>query len=82
MVQISCYSIITFHFSYNRDKYLGMAESAAGLGLMLGPVIGSLIYGKLHYMYTFLVFTGILLVNCIVIFFLLPSSLNDNLFHD
>lgn len=44
MVQTSCYSIITYYFSENREKYLGLSEAASGLGLMLGPVIGSLIY--------------------------------------
>ena len=78
MVNFVGYSIITYYFSSNRDKYLGMAESASGLGLMLGPVIGSIIYSKLYYMNTFFIFTLILLVNCIVVFFMLPTSLNMN----
>jgi predicted MFS family arabinose efflux permease len=43
---------------------------------MLGPVIGSLIYSSLGYMYTFFVFGVILSVGCIFVIIALPSSLN------
>lgn len=33
------YSLMTYKFSENREKYLGMGESAAGFGTMMGPVI-------------------------------------------
>jgi hypothetical protein len=54
-----------------------MAEAAAGLGLMMGPVIGSFIYASLQYMYTFFVFSGIMLLNCILVSIILPNSLNQ-----
>lgn len=53
-----------------------MAEAFAGLGLMLGPVIGSLLYTVLEYMDTFLVLAVMLCVNLVLVFFALPNSLN------
>jgi len=53
MIQTSCkfstliglgYAVITFVFSENREKYIGMAEAVSGIGLMAGPVLGGLIY--------------------------------------
>jgi hypothetical protein len=32
-----------------RDKYIGYEQAASGLGLMAGPVLGSLIYAGLGY---------------------------------
>ena len=44
------YSIITYEFSHNREKYIGLAEAFTGLGLMLGPVMGSFLYTYLSYL--------------------------------
>ena len=70
------YTIVTSSFSHNREKYLGMAEASAGIGLMLGPIVGALLYNWLGYMGTFFAFTIILSVNLVVNVFILPSSLN------
>lgn len=43
---------------------------------MMGPVIGSFMYAFLGYMGTFFAFTIILLLNCVLVSFTLPSSLN------
>ena len=45
----------------NQDKYLGWAEVATGIGLMMGPALGSFIYGFLNYTFTFIAFGGILM---------------------
>ena len=50
--------MIALVFSENREKYLGYGEAAAGFGLMLGPVIGSIINEVFGFMMTFL-FLGI-----------------------
>lgn len=79
MVQTSCYAIITFVFSDNREKYIGMAEAVSGIGLMIGPVIGGAIYTVTNYFYTF-VFFAVLLVFCgIFTIYAAPKSLNSSL---
>jgi len=43
---------------------------------MIGPVLGSMIYGQLGYENTFFTFAGILLASCALVFFILPKRLN------
>jgi hypothetical protein len=38
------FSIITIEFSDEKEKYLGWAESATGMGLAIGPTVGGLMY--------------------------------------
>ena len=70
------YSIITIEFPENQDKYLGWAEAATGVGLVMGPALGSFIYSFLGYMFTFIAFGILLMIGMILIFFLLPASVN------
>jgi MFS family permease len=66
------------YFSDDREKYLGMAEAIAGVGLMIGPVIGSFLYSRLGYLGTFLTFSCILLIGCLCVSFALPNMLNES----
>ena len=68
--------MITIEFSSKREEYVGYCQSACGIGLMVGPVLGSMIYGSLGYENTFFVFSGMLFVSCIFVFFILPARLN------
>lgn len=64
-------------FPENREKYLGMGEAAAGIGLMIGPVIGGILNTYLGYRDTFLCFAGLLFTNIFVSLLILPKSLNN-----
>ncbi|CDW79392.1 permeases of the major facilitator superfamily [Stylonychia lemnae] len=75
-VQTSCYSILTSIFPENREKYLGYGEASAGVGLMVGPVIGGLLYSYLGYFWCFIIFSLIILITTVLCFFVLPASLN------
>ena len=70
------FSIITIEFAEEKEKYLGQAEAATGIGLALGPTIGSLMYAQVGYMFTFVIFGVILILGTILAFFMLPQSLN------
>jgi len=50
------YAIVTIEFSDNAEKYIGWLEVASGLGLVGGPLIGSVLYGFISYKYTFISF--------------------------
>ena len=63
-------------FPENREKYLGLGEAAAGIGLMVGPVLGGILNTVLGYRDCFFVFSGILGLNIIISFLVLPNSLN------
>jgi MFS family permease len=68
--------VITIEFPTKREEYVGYCQSACGIGLMIGPVLGSMIYGQLGYENTFFTFAGILLASCALVFFILPKRLN------
>lgn len=70
---------MTYKFPENREKYLGMGESAAGLGCMLGPVLGSVFYSFLGYQGAFLSFAVIMTFAGILSLSVLPNSLNTKL---
>ena len=72
------YSLVTIEFPDKREEYMGYCESAVGVGLMIGPVLGSFIFGLCGYEKTFYVFGTIIGIGLIVVFFLLPPRLNKN----
>jgi MFS family permease len=51
-------SIIASAYKKDREEYLGYVESAAGVGLLLGPIIGSVLYYFGGYMLPFAVLGG------------------------
>jgi MFS family permease len=70
---------MTYQFSENREKYLGMGEAAAGIGTMVGPVIGSVLNSYFGYFWAFMFFAIMLGFSGILSFFILPNSLNNKL---
>ena len=76
-VSTAGYSIVTIEFPKRRETYIGYCQAAVGLGLMLGPVLGQLIYSAVKYAATFYCFAGILTAALIVVIFIIPSHLND-----
>ena len=69
-------SLLGSNFSDQKAKYFGLMEAACGLGLILGPPIGSLMYGYFGFQGAFYVFSIVILINLIVCIFLLPNKLN------
>ena len=55
---------------------MGWAEAATGLGLAIGPTLGSIVYEAVHYEWTFIIFGIVLVFGGILIYFALPSTLN------
>jgi MFS family permease len=49
MVATSAYSIVSIEFPHQREVYIGYCQTAVGLGLLMGPVIGTSIYGAVGY---------------------------------
>lgn len=43
---------------------------------MVGPIMGSMIYASVGYERTFFIFSGMLLLACVFVFFILPGRLN------
>jgi len=60
-------------------KYIGYIEICVGVGLGLGPVIGSAVYGALQYEKTMYLFGLINLLGTILSICFLPGELNVTL---
>jgi MFS family permease len=74
--QTACFSLITIEFSEDQETYLGWAEAATGLGLAIGPTLGSLVYTEVGYEWTFILFGIVLFLGAILTYFVLPNALN------
>lgn len=70
------YSVITVEFPNEAEKYLGWAEAATGIGLVAGPVLGSILFRFLRYKFTFVAFGGLLALGGIFLAIILPGYLN------
>jgi MFS family permease len=76
MIQFTVYSVITNVFSDEMMKYIGYCEIWVGVGMGLGPMLGSAVYPLLGYdgtMYFFGVMNLIVMLMCL---FFIPSELN------
>ena len=51
-------------------------EAAAGFGLMVGPPIGSLVYGYFGFSWAFWVFSIMFIINLFMLLPFLPDGLN------
>lgn len=77
-ITTASFALVTIEFPRNTSTYVGYLEMALGLGLTLGPVLGSgfmAILGSVFY--TFIAFAVLLVLGLISIIIGLPSSLNN-----
>lgn len=82
LLQITGYSIITSIYSSEMLKYIGYIEICVGVGLGMGPVIGSAVYGFLNYDGTMYFFALCDLIATFLCIFLIPGSLNTSMSDD
>jgi MFS family permease len=76
-VQTTTYSMLSSTFPHTREKILGYVETAAGVGLMVGPNIAGPVNQALGYLYAYLIFSLMMAVAGTITFFLLPNHLNN-----
>ena len=60
-------AIIATHYRHDRERTIGLMESSSGLGLLLGPIFGAILYSIGGYMLPF-VSTGKLYLNFTLIY--------------
>mmetsp|Transcript_5071 Transcript_5071/g.3503 ORF Transcript_5071/g.3503 Transcript_5071/m.3503 type:complete len:189 (+) Transcript_5071:93-659(+) len=53
IIQTTCYIIITKFYPSMQTMLVGYIEATTGLGIILGPLIGSCLYSKLEFQWTF-----------------------------
>lgn len=77
MIAVAVPAIIVIEFTDDTEFYLGLCNTSLGIGLMLGPVIGVLVYRVLSYASTFYFFGALILVIGNVSICLVPKRLDD-----
>jgi predicted MFS family arabinose efflux permease len=71
--------VVTSIYSDDMMKYIGYIEICVGLGLGMGPVIGSAVYSALEYEGTMYLFAGFNLMGTLACVCMIPSELNQTL---
>lgn len=70
----SFYAYVPIMFPNNIEKYIGICELIAGIGFLIGPVAGSIIYNLGGYLAPFLSFGGLTVFITPFIYFYIQSS--------
>jgi MFS family permease len=78
VLQVTCYSVVTSMFSNNLEKYISYIELIAGLGLSLGPAMGSVVYPYLNYSGTMYFFGLTNILAMTIVYYWIPDSLNNS----
>ena len=76
-LSLTCsYSVINLTFSDDRAEKIGMLEAAFGFGCIVGPSLGSMVYGVVGYEWTMYFFAVQTLIFMLIQVWILPNSLN------
>jgi MFS family permease len=67
---------LTNTFSENRERAIGFGETAAGLGLMAGPILGGFLNTTFGYAYCYYILAGMLACFALFNVIVMPNSIN------
>ena len=77
-IQTTSYAIVSVSFPNDQEKYIALIETAVGVGLILGPVIGSSVYAISGFSSTFFIIGGVFLFLTPILYVLIPNSIDKN----
>lgn len=77
LFQVTAYGVICSNFSDNLEKYIRYIEISAGLGLSIGPFVGSPLQSRLGFQTAMYGFGSLNLLAFIIAYIMLPSELNE-----
>jgi len=66
-VQTTCYSIAANDFPEMKEAIVGWIEAFTGIGCIMGPVVGSILYSAFGFTMTFIVYGTFLIALSVVI---------------
>jgi len=76
MTATAIYSVVSIEFPLKREIYSGYCATSVGVGLLLGPVIGTSIYSFAEYEFTFYILAGLLFCSFLTAVIMLPNRIN------
>ena len=77
MIQTTSYAITAITYPDDQQKYLGFLEASMGVGLLIGPVAGSILYSSLGFKITFFVIGSAFVILTPLLRFVIPRSVDD-----
>ena len=77
-IQTTSYAIVSLCFPDQQEQYIGYLQTSIGVGLLIGPAIGSVLYSLFGFSYTFLIVAAYFLSLVPVMYILIPSSIDGN----
>ena len=72
------YSIIMLNYPENREKFIGLGEASSGVGFMVGPGFGGILFNLLGFFWAFMGFASFLLLTMTLCYLYLPDMLNNS----
>ena len=66
-VQTTAFIIVTNDYEEKGEMLIGLLEAMVGIGLILGPILGSILYSFLGFETTFFVYGGFVVILAIII---------------
>ena len=76
--QVICTINSIFCSTDKRDLYLALGNASTGIGAIVGPVIGALVYATLGFQVSLFIFSCFIVLMIVLSALLLPNSLNEN----
>jgi MFS family permease len=73
MINTSAYSYTAQAYGDNVQKYLSLLEGFVGVGITMGPILGSIVFEFLGFDKTFFIFGGLMAPSALFVFCFLPS---------
>lgn len=73
MIVTTWYSIVAITYRANQLRYLGFLESTWGIGMMIGPLIGSILYDFFGFNITFYILGSVFVIISPFLYWIIPT---------
>jgi MFS family permease len=77
-IRTTCYIITTNEYTNDQEHIVGLMEGMLGIGLLVGPLIGSALYAATDFETSFLVFGAVTLATAVGIKYAFPKTTCDS----
>lgn len=72
IIQTTCYSVAANEYPEKAEAIVGWVEAMVGLGLIFGPIIGSILYAAFDFNGVFYIYGALLILISAVVFKFFP----------